>query len=169
MIKNYRRRNNGSYTIQKQINNKIYYFGTYQTEEETKKTVEFLRKQNWNPKYAKKQKKRNYIYKRNRNYTIYKKGKYYGTYKTREEAEKAVEFFKEHDWNPDYVKYKNDKSKYIGKYISKNVCGNYVISKWIDGKQYIFGTFHNLEDAEKERNLLIKYDWDWDLVCDSGL
>ena len=51
------------------------------------------------------------------------------------------------------------------RYIRK-LHGRYCIQKWVNGKCEHFGSFKSLEDAIKERDLLIKYDWDLELLCE---
>lgn len=50
-------------------------------------------------------------------------------------------------------------------YIHKRKRG-YCIIKQINGKLTYFGIYDKIEDAIAERDLLIKYNWDWDNVCE---
>ena len=52
------------------------------------------------------------------------------------------------------------------KYIQKTPAGNYRIEKWVKGKSEHYGTYTTLFDAILERDLLIKYNWDYDLLCE---
>ena len=54
--KNYAKTSSGYY-VKKSIKGEVYTFGRYDTEEEAQTRVEFLKKHNWNTKYAIKQKK----------------------------------------------------------------------------------------------------------------
>lgn len=166
MPKYYSKTSKGSFRVTKWVDGKQCYFGIYKTEEEAQKRVEFLKKENWDSKYIKERIRCNNIQQIGNNYHIHKNNKYYGSYPTREEAEKAVEFFKEHDWDSEYIKYKTDKSNYVGKYISLNPFGNYYIRKMVDGELQCFGTFRTLEQAKEERDRCVKYDWDIDRICE---
>lgn len=56
--KNYFKTSSGYY-VKKTINNQNYNFGRYDTEKEAQTRVEFLKKHNWDTKYAKEKKSRN--------------------------------------------------------------------------------------------------------------
>lgn len=51
-------------------------------------------------------------------------------------------------------------------YICKNKSGSYSIRKWLNRKYNHFGTFKKLKYAKEERDLLIKYNWDLEKVCE---
>ena len=169
MPKYYHRNPNGTFTVVKRLDNKNYSFGTFHTEKEAKDRVEFLKKMDWDLKYRVKRNNCNHIYYNGTCYFIQKNQEYYGSYSTRAEAKNAVKFLKAHDWDTSYVKYRRNRKNPISRYITRNKCGNYIITKRIDNKHYSFGTFHNLKDAEEERDELIRCNWDWDLLCDGGL
>ena len=152
MPKHYCRQSNNTFRVMKQINGKQLYFGTYKTEKEAQNRVEQLKRCNWDENETVPTKHYNNIYYRQGSYYIYKKQKYWGMFKTHEEAEKAVEFFKQHNWDHSLVKYKNNLNNPVGKYLSKNASGNYQIHKKIDGRMQHFGTFKTLEEAQKERD-----------------
>ena len=65
------------------------------------------------------------------------------------------------DWQQPYPKKRSTEWKYIHKFN-----GKYKIQKVIDGKIEYFGSFNTLEDALKERDLLIKYNWNLYDLCD---
>ena len=157
---------NGSFQILKRKNNKIYYYGVYKTEKDAQKKVEFLKAHDWDLKYVIKRNNRNHVYYKYGKYRIYKNKTYYGSYSTRKEADKAVEFFEQHDWDKNYVKYLRDMPHYISKYVYLAPCGKYVIEKNIDGRTEYYGSFPTLEEAESERDLLVKCNWDWDLIVE---
>lgn len=129
MPKYYHKQINGSFQIQKMINKKMYYFGTFKTEKEAQEKVKFLEKENWNIKYSVKKRKSNNIYYYGTSYFIQKNGKYYGSYNTIEEAEKAREVLKKHNWDNKYVKYRRKRKNPISRYITRTKSGNYVITK----------------------------------------
>lgn len=168
MPKYYHRNPNGTFTVVKRLDNKNYSFGTFHTEKEAKDRVEFLKKMDWDLKYRVKRNNCNHIYYNGTCYFIQKNGKYYGSYNTIEEAEKAREVLKKHNWDNKYVKYRRKRKNPISRYITRTKSGNYVITKTIDNKKVDFGTFHNLKDAEEERDELIRCNWDWELICNGG-
>ena len=54
--------------------------------------------------------------------------------------------------------------KYEDRYIQKNIhlsCISYTIKKKLNGKEEIFGTYRNLQDAREERDFLESIDWDY--------
>ena len=89
---------------------------------------------------------------------------YWGYYKTLEKAKKARDYFVEHDWDI------SERFKFMEipptRYLRKTRAGNYKIVKWLNKKMVYFGTFHTLEDAMLERDLLIQCGWDWDRLCE---
>jgi len=50
--------------------------------------------------------------------------------------------------------------------IQKTPYGKYKIVKSINGEKNYFGTFNTLEDAVSEKELLGKYNWDLEKVCE---
>lgn len=109
-----------------------------------------------------------YIYKWEKGYMVNKQidGKFYyfGNYHSLEKAKKARDYFVDHDWRID------ERFKFMKipptRYLRKTKAGNYKIVKWLNKKMVYFGTFHNLEDAMLERDLLIECNWDWDILCE---
>ena len=109
-----------------------------------------------------------YIHKWKKGFMIGKQvnGKYYyfGNYQTLEKAKKVRDYFVEHDWDI------SERFKFMDipptRYLRKTRAGNYKIVKWLNGKMEYFGTFHNLEDAMLERDLLVESDWDLDVLCE---
>lgn len=96
--------------------------------------------------------------------TINGKKYYFGSYNSLEEALKVREYFIKHGWDIN-ERFKFRKVKpYQHIMISEE--GNYRVVKRINNKLIHFGTFHTLEDAQHERDLLMKYDWDLDKVCE---
>lgn len=77
-----------------------------------------------------------------------------------------VDFLKQHDWDLKYAHIRNPEMKYIEK-----IRGKYHIHRINNdtGKLEHYGTFNTLEDAQKERDLLVSCNWDWNLICDGGL
>jgi hypothetical protein len=108
-----------------------------------------------------------YIHRKGNVYVIRKlindKYGYFGQYKTISHAKKVRDWLMNHNWQwviPDKEYYK---SKYI-----RPMYGKYIIEKCINGKSESFGTFNNLEEAIIERDLLIKCNWDYDVLESLG-
>lgn len=109
-----------------------------------------------------------YIHKWKKGFMIGKqvKGKYFyfGNYQSLEKAKKVRDYFVEHDWDI------SERFKFMEipptRYIRKTRAGNYKIVKWLNGKMVYFGTFHSLEDAMLERDLLVESNWDWEVLCE---
>lgn len=89
---------------------------------------------------------------------------YFGSYNALEEAKKVRDYFIKHNWNIE------DRFKFIEtkpyQHIMISEEGNYRVVKRINNKLTHFGTFRTLEDAQKERDLLMKFDWDLEKVCE---
>ena len=91
------------------------------------------------------------------------KGKvhYFGTYETLEEAIIAKERLIKQNW----IKEPNP-MRYIGK-ITNGKKMKYYIQRLSKGCAGYFGSFETLEEAQKERDLLEQFDWDYDAICES--
>ena len=109
-----------------------------------------------------------YIYKRkNGNYQIIKKyrkngkmiHKFFGSFSDYNDAIIHRDKCIEGNWD-ESLKYENPM-----KHITKNGKG-WQIQRDHRGKHYYFGTFSNLIDAMNERDLLVKYDWDVEKICE---
>ena len=170
MPKYYSRRPNGSFKILKQIDGERFYFGTYKTEEEAQWRVEFLKAHNWNRPFFTKCTPKHYSKVKNGKYVVYKtinKRIYnFGRYDTEQEAMDMVDFLKRHDWDLRYAHIHNPETKHIVKFH-----GKYQIRRINNdtGKIEHYGTFSTLEEAQAERDLYVRCNWDWNLICDGGL
>lgn len=184
--RNYENRNiykiGNKYSIRRGKNRKIYHYGSYNTLNEARKKRDYYEDRGWLLEDSKtirniQHKKRiTYINKRTTKtgesrYRIYKKlskghQEYFGTYKTRAEAEKAVQYFKAHGWNKKDVHYTRkrdgDPLQYISKVKLRNGLDCYKIQRGRNGTTETYGTFHTLEDAIKERDLLVQCEWNID-------
>lgn len=91
---------------------------------------------------------------------IGKKAKRLATGRTLIEALMMRDWCRENNWN---------KFVYRSQHIQETRCGRFQIYKDIkkDGssKRETFGTFSSFEEAQKERDLLMKYDWDLETLC----
>ena len=119
MPKYYSRRPNGSFQILKQIDGERFYFGTYKTEEEAQRRVEFLKEHNWDTQNYPRHVFKYYYTSPNGKYVVYKRinGRNYdfGRYDTEQEAKDMVDFLKRHDWDLRYAHIRNPEMKYIVK------------------------------------------------------
>ena len=52
------------------------------------------------------------------------------------------------------------------KYIQQKTPNSFQVYKDFPDGRKCFGHFRSLESAQKERDLLIKYNWDWDLMVE---
>lgn len=89
---------------------------------------------------------------------------YFGSYDTLEEAKKVREYFIKHNWDVN-ERFRFKKTKPF-QHIIISEEGNYRVVKRINYKLVHFGTFHTLEDAQRERDLLMQFDWDLERVCE---
>ena len=87
--------------------------------------------------------------------------RFYGQGRTLIEALMIRDYGIANDWKP----FPTYNSKTQEPYIHVNR-KSYSIVKQINGKLEYFGTFDKLEDAIKERDLLIACDWDWERLCE---
>lgn len=70
------------------------------------------------------------------------------------------------NWNKENIPHKETITG--EKYIYRDSVG-YCVRKIIDGVNTHFGWFRTLEEAIIERDLLIKYDWDFDALCNAPI
>ena len=90
----------------------------------------------------------------------------FGSYKSLEKAKRARKYFQTKGWDNclnERLKFTCKKPKYIIYLKNKRV---YQIRKKINGELIIFGQFKDYNEAEKEVELLIKSDWDFQVLCD---
>ena len=98
-------------------------------------------------------------------FTSKKSSKYFGSFKTLEEAQEYRDLCVEKDWDEQLMPCNNPTVINPLKYIQKTPAGNYRIGKWENGKSVHYGTYLTLFDAIQERDLLMKHNWDFELVC----
>ena len=90
----------------------------------------------------------------------------FGSYKSLEDALKARDYFEKNGWGKclnERLKFSYRKHKYIVWLKNRRV---WQIRKTINGKLTIFGQFKTFDEAEKEVEVLKKYNWDIQAVCD---
>ena len=159
------------YIVSKTKNNKEDIYGIYTTLTEAKKERDFFKANKWdweliceNTCEGKTNTGYKYIQLINNSYRIMKvidnKSKYFGTYKTLQEAiyyrDKQIRY----NWKLPYPKiYKKDKKM---EHIVKNKTGYSIVK---DNKYY--NSFRKLEHAIAERDLLVKYNWDYEELCET--
>ena len=89
---------------------------------------------------------------------------YFGNYQSLGKAKQARDYFLKNGWD---VK---ERFKFMKmpptRYIRKTKAGNYKIVKWLNKKMVYFGTFHSLDDAMRERDLLVEFNWDLEVLCE---
>ena len=96
-------------------------------------------------------------------YVIYTGRRYLGY------ADTLIEALMMRDWcyNNNYKKYpKKPDTCTKEKYIYPKNNGKYIIIKYFNKKLESFGVFDTLNEAIRERDLLIKCNWDYELVCE---
>ena len=90
----------------------------------------------------------------------------FGSYKSLEDALKARDYFEKNGWGKclnERLKFSYRKHKYIVWLKNRRV---WQIRKTINGELTIFGQFKTFDEAEKEVEVLKKYNWDIQAVCD---
>lgn len=88
--------------------------------------------------------------------------KYYGSFKDLNQAREYRDLCISKNWDESLLICNNPLANNPLKYIHRTRSGKYAITKnngW-------YGVYSNLIDAINERDLLIKYDWDYDLICE---
>lgn len=90
------------------------------------------------------------------------KQKSFGTFKSLKHAQKHRDICVKNNWD---IKLKK---RHGLKHISREKRrGRYYIHRRVDGKVKYYGYFSNIIDAIRERDLLIKYNWDIDALWES--
>ena len=92
-------------------------------------------------------------------------GKYvsFGTFKSLKQAQKHRDICVRNEWDMKL------KKRHGLKHISNEKRrGRYYIHRRVNGKVIYYGYFSNILDAIRERDLLIKYNWDMDALWESG-
>ena len=90
----------------------------------------------------------------------------FGSYKSLEDARKARAYFEKNGWGKclnERLKFSYKKPSYIVWLKNRRV---YQIRKTTNGKLTIYGQFKSIEEAEEEVELLKKYDWNIQALCD---
>lgn len=160
---------NGCFRVHKLIDGKQRFFGAFATVEEAKELRDMLIENDWDtsniaPKFLRNfvtnpDLERHYYIRKVRDKFVVSKViddelQYFGTYDTKEEAIKAREKLLNNNWqiNEEFEEEKIDEFVFLkdGKYLVKNV---------IEGEEKIFGTFNDMAEAIKFRNLCVKNNW----------
>jgi len=90
---------------------------------------------------------------------------HFGSFKDLNQAKEYRDKCIENNWDKQLMPKNNPTTINPLKYITKTPAGNYRIQKWENGNSICYGTYTTLFDAMQERDLLIKYNWDYDAVC----
>lgn len=154
----------GFYQITKRVGKHIKSFGYGKTLIIALMKRDYVIANNWKP-YPKNSKTgEKHIRLVDNHYKVMKriKGKYrtYGSFTTLEEAIQYRDFIVKKGWSTNY-KYKNPMRN-----INKTSSGNYRITKCIKGDKNSYGTFESLEECKRERDLLEKYDFDFNKLVE---
>lgn len=83
---------------------------------------------------------------------------YWGSFLTLEEAKMWRAYYMGKEWNA-------NPSFRATQYIRRQG-NNFLVIKEINGKQEYFGSFDNLSDAQRERDICLACDWDYDLIVE---
>lgn len=157
--------NHTYFNVQRRVNGKYRFFGSGKTLIEALMIKDWVEAHNWEKKYPKEVKcDEKYIYQKNSGtYTIQKqingKLRYYGGFDNLEDAIRYRDFIICKGWSSNYI-YKNPMQG-----IQKRN-NNYQVFVYLGGKNEYVGTFKTLEHAFEVRQLFIKYNGDWDLICE---
>lgn len=91
------------------------------------------------------------------------KPKSFGTFKSLKQAQKHRDICVRNNWDEKF------KKRHNLKHITQDKrTGHYYIHRRKGGKNTYYGYFSNIIDAIRERDLLIKYNWDTDALYESG-
>lgn len=150
------------YTVQKSIDGKIKYLGSCNTLIGALMMRDWCEANNWKiyPNNRNKSSGEKYIHYRE-NYGAYEliknidgHNEYFGRYPTLEDAKKWRDYFIANNWDIN--------QRLIGT-VNKNIYfknNKYLIIKHINGKDYYFGTYHTIEEAEKRVKEIRKKGWE---------
>lgn len=155
----------GLYQIGKKINGKFVSMGYGKTLIEALVKRDWCIAHNWQPYPRTTRTNEKYIRLVDNHYKVMKRirGKYktYGSFNTLEEAVTYRDFIVSKGWSTNY-KYKNPMRN-----IYRTSRGNrWYISKKINGELINFGSFIDLNECKKERDLLEKYNYNLDLLME---
>ena len=165
------------YVIKRFIDGAYVHYASFTDFDEAKRYLEYVKENNWsldckNKRY------------RNHGGPLYcistpKEGVYqvmksidgklrqFGSFHTLEEAQRHRDYCVEHGWSKDCVLRRSNKynlPKYVS-YYEKNK--RYVVHKQDSEGNLVFMSYYtNLEDAIRERDLLLHYDWDEDKLIE---
>lgn len=169
------------FEVRKTIKGEFHSFGYYPSELEAQFIVEGLKKANWNPDNLEDEYKKFWISKNTEDPLKYIYRKKYGWSIDKRINNENVHFFSSvslieclmvrdlliaNDWDIRVIPCKETKTneKYI---FPATNSGGYFIQKSLNGHDEYFEYCRTLEQAIHERDLLIKYNWDMELVCEN--
>lgn len=160
---------NNRFNVLKHLDGKQTYFGCFKTLQEAIRHRDYCISKEWSsdckmvrnrPKPTGYQHIQKVRY--NNRYRVVKRVdgvyKYYGTFDTLEEAKRHRDYCESNDWSSD-CRVLTRKKHDLPKYITKSARG-YLLQKNSKSTGLYQQWFRRLEDAVKERDLLIKVNWD---------
>lgn len=156
------------YQVTKKIDSRTVSFGTYDTLDEALFFRDYFRENNWRQDNRLGFTKTRFIQKLpSGRYSVIRQPNgtkvSYGTFDTLEEAEHQVKLCKRFGWDKRLKPF--DCNSHIWMRESYNGLPEYRIWRWTpDGNEY-YGSFDNLEDAKRERDILVCCGWDIELAC----
>lgn len=169
------------YEVRKTIKGVFHSFGYYHTEMEAQFIVEGLKKADWNPDKLTDEYKEfwitkntpdplKHIYRNKYDWSIDKRinGEFIHFYSCKSLIQCLMvrDLLVANDWDMSVVPVTETSTNELYIYPVTNGTG-YWIAKNINGKQVYFNFFKTLEQAKKERDLLVANDWDIELVCEN--
>ena len=164
----------GLYNICKKVDTKYIRFGGFHNLEDAVKHRDYCIENNWSLDCVHRvNRKRTHTYKYIRevhnSYQILKQlnGKTYnfGSFKKLEEALRHRDYCIEHDWDMS-CKYVRNKKHNLPRYISYARDGRYYIQKKVGDEIRTWYGFKSLDDAVHERDLLMRCNWNEDLLIE---
>lgn len=155
------------FEVQKTINKKRMCCGTAKTLIQALMVRDWCKANNWKhypkrtcgltgEKYITQNKKGHYLVGKH----IKGKTHYYGFFQTLEEAKEYRDFIVSKGWSSNHKFHKPLRN------IKKTIHGTYQVYKMINGVNSYFGSYNSLEEAIHVRELVEKYNGDWDLIVE---
>lgn len=164
----------GLYNICKKVDTKYVRFGGFHTLEEAIHHRDYCIENDWSldcvhRKYKKRSIRHKHVRRVHNTWQIIKqldnKTYNFGSFRTLEAAIKHRDYCIEHNWSLD-CKYVRNKKHHLPKYITPARNGRYYIQKKVGGELKLWYGFRSVEDAVRERDLLMRVGWDDDKLIE---
>ena len=168
---------NGTYRIQKNIKGKVTYFGSFNTLQEAQIHRDYCIQNNWSLQCKKRiNRERNskmaYISSSHEGYYqvkkyINNKSVQFASFNDLKEAQEYRDYCIKQNWSLDCVKQKCNKYD-LPRYVTYDTNKKHyiVLKRGKDGNTVFVKTYKRREDAIRERDLLLKYNWDEDKLIE---